>query len=437
MREVLKQAQTRLQSLEKGLKEIENAQKGAQAQSRAHIVEIEMFFEVIEEYLKERGKTLISRVDSMYNNREKSYDQHQGQLTTLSNDVKNAVGYVEKTLEDCNEVFFLQMRGQLIARLNELNKKTITLENKEKEKTVRVIDVVEEGAALKKFVDAWIQRKAGDFTSLDKPMLIFGSKGNANASLGFPMGIAVNNQSHFIVADRGNKKVKIFDKNGLYIGAFGKEGELDGEFKLPWGVCSNEEHIVVSDFANNSVQVFDHTGKFLRKLYAKGKHGYGKFRRPRGVAIDYEGRIFVVERNKHRVQVFSADGSFFFMFGEEGQKKGQFSKPNGVAIDRQGNIIVADGGNNRVQIFSKNGKFLHKFKVKSPFGVAYHSQGKILVTEVKKHQVKVYGEDGTLLHKFGSQGSGPGQFGTPFGIIVDRKGRIVVADQSNHRVQIF
>ena len=46
--------------------------------------------------------------------------------------------------------------------------------------------------------------------------------------------------------------------------------------------------------------------------------GDGQFNRPRGVAIDSSGNVYVVDEQNHRVQKFSSDGAYITKWGGEG-----------------------------------------------------------------------------------------------------------------------
>ena len=53
----------------------------------------------------------------------------------------------------------------------------------------------------------------------------------------------------------------------------------------------------------------------------------------------------------HRIQKFSADGTFLVAFGSQGDGPGQLDRPTDLAFDDEGNVFVVDFGNNRVQKF--------------------------------------------------------------------------------------
>src|SRR5207248_1887940 len=102
-------------------------------------------------------------------------------------------------------------------------------------------------------------------------------------------------------------------------------------------------------------------------LTAWGSQGFnnGQLDLPQSVAVDPWGYIYVADTNNHRVQKFSASGGFIAALGKDqgipGSGNGEFIFPYGVAVDASGNVYVADGGNHRIQKFSANGTFLTKW----------------------------------------------------------------------------
>ena len=72
-----------------------------------------------------------------------------------------------------------------------------------------------------------------------------------------------------------------------------------------------------------------------------------------GLTVDAEGRVYVAERDNHRVQVFWSDGYWFDAFGERGTMDGQFDEPYDVAIAGDGRIYVSDGGNDRILVYRR------------------------------------------------------------------------------------
>jgi DNA-binding beta-propeller fold protein YncE len=77
--------------------------------------------------------------------------------------------------------------------------------------------------------------------------------------------------------------------------------------------------------------------------------GPGTFARPKGVAVDARGNIYVVDGLFDNIQVFSPTGKLLLVIGSAGSGIGQFWSPAGISID--GDLIyIADTFNHRIQI---------------------------------------------------------------------------------------
>jgi DNA-binding beta-propeller fold protein YncE len=84
-----------------------------------------------------------------------------------------------------------------------------------------------------------------------------------------------------------------------------------------------------------------------------GSHGdgTGDMGRPKGVAVDLFGYIYVVDAIFDTVQIFDQNGEFLLNFGATGSGPGEFWLPSGIFVDSDSRIYVADSYNERVQIF--------------------------------------------------------------------------------------
>ena len=77
----------------------------------------------------------------------------------------------------------------------------------------------------------------------------------------------------------------------------------------------------------------------------------GYFARPKGVATDHFGHVYVVDALMHAMQIFNREGELLLAIGEQGQGEGQFWLPNGIFVTHDNTIFVADSYNKRVQVF--------------------------------------------------------------------------------------
>jgi hypothetical protein len=100
----------------------------------------------------------------------------------------------------------------------------------------------------------------------------------------------------------------------------------------------------------NRVTVLDPDGEFVRHIGEIGA-GPGKFMRPRGIAIDCDGHIYISDGMAHLFQILTADGKPLMPIGGIGRDPGRFLVPAGIAIDKFNRVFVVDQSNRRLQWF--------------------------------------------------------------------------------------
>ncbi|MCJ7581749.1 MAG: 6-bladed beta-propeller [Candidatus Aminicenantes bacterium] len=155
---------------------------------------------------------------------------------------------------------------------------------------------------------------------------------------------------NFYGVDTLNHRIIAFDRFGKSQKIIGKRGSAAGEFNYPTHIDSDGKFLYITDAMNFRVQILDLEGKHQRSFGKPGRGG-GSLSKPKGLAVDRNGRIFISDVMFDNIQIFSFEGDFLSYFGGPGHKDGEFWMPNDVAIDGDGSIWVADTFNNRIQVF--------------------------------------------------------------------------------------
>lgn len=120
--------------------------------------------------------------------------------------------------------------------------------------------------------------------------------------------------------------------------------ESPGGFYYPNGiVVAKNGDVFVSDSNNRRVQVFSDTGEFKYVIPTSGT--------PRGMVIDSEQRLYVVDAFAHTIDIYELNGKRVTGFGGNGVSLGQFQYPSDVSLDSRGRIFISDRENHQVQVW--------------------------------------------------------------------------------------
>lgn len=187
------------------------------------------------------------------------------------------------------------------------------------------------------------------FDPSGKTRRVIGSLKGGEGYFKRPTGIAIDPETQLVyVTDTLRDRVFVLGMDGQILRSFGKHGSANGEFNVPTEVHVKGGIVAVVDSMNFRVQLFDRAGNF------KGSIGTGDssgdIYRPKGIAIDSEDHIYLVEGEWGVVQIFDREGRLLYKFGN-GTGFGRFLLPAGLFIDKNDRVYLVDSYNRRVQIF--------------------------------------------------------------------------------------
>lgn len=160
------------------------------------------------------------------------------------------------------------------------------------------------------------------------------------------------------VTDIERKQVVIFDAELKYVTAIGNTDTADN-FR-PLDVCVSDTKIWVTNPKMNKINIYQKDGfKLLRSI---PDTTVSEVRLYNPINICYmNGRIYVTDFGDFKIKIFSEEGKYQGSVGEYGKGLGQFVRPKGIAVDKEGNLFVVDAGFENVQVFNTNGKLLMSF----------------------------------------------------------------------------
>jgi uncharacterized protein (TIGR03663 family) len=281
---------------------------------------------------------------------------------------------------------------------------------------------------------------------------VWGSNGNGDGQFVNPRNLAAAPNGQIYVADSGNHRIQVFDKDGNFLFKWGSEGAGPGQFSEPWGIAVAADGTVhVADTWNHRIQTFTAQGEFVRAFgtFVNVQHDAqaepGKFWGPRGIAVGPAGNLFVTDTGNKRVQKFTADGQFLQTWGGGGIVPGSFEEPVGIDIDAQSNIYVADTWNHRIQKFDALFNPLAQWSVdgwetesvvNKPF-LTTSPDGQIFISDPEGYRIIGYNGSGDVAVTWGQYGQDLASMALPLGLDFSSDGYLLIADSDNNRVMKF
>ena len=238
-----------------------------------------------------------------------------------------------------------------------------------------------------------------------------------------PWCIATNSSGQFIVGDRGDSKVKVFDSSGTFIKLFSlPNDDADTELYV---------HDVATDMKDNIyvlVRLYLPGAGYQWAVYelnntADLQHKFPVKEEDSRLTVTDSGKVLLLSRY-NGVSVYEADGQLVREFGEDILKDAM-----DITAANDGRVMVVDSREPSVHIFSEHGDHPNKFKLQGCYSwprIAFHRASEhVFVAGIEKDllHVDVYTKDGEFIRGTHIQEKGIYYLR---GITVTTEGRIAV-----------
>jgi peptidylamidoglycolate lyase len=212
-----------------------------------------------------------------------------------------------------------------------------------------------------------------------------------------------------------------------------------------------EKHVWLVDDYRQAIFEFTHDGKELVKTLGEvnvpgndDKH----FNRPTYISWLPDGTMFVADGYTNtRVVKFDKNGKYLTAWGQPGTppndtRPGYMNGVHGIAVDvPTRRVFINDRNNHRIQVFDENGKFLDQWRAGDP-----PSDVHLIIMSANRHlwaadrgtsRLVEYDLEGHYLYSFGTWGDFPGGSWGVHGMSVDQEGNLYLAEVDNGRAEKF
>ena len=254
----------------------------------------------------------------------------------------------------------------------------------------------------------------------------------AAARLAFPYGVAVDSAGNVYIADSGNQRIRKIDSTGTITtiagtGEYGFSGDygpaVEAELRRPRGVAVDSAgNVYIADTSNNGIRKVDSTGT-ITTIAGTGEFGFSgdggpaveaELRNPHGVAVDSAGNVYIADTSNGRIRKVDSTGTITTIAGT-----GEFG-------------------------FSGDGGPAAAARLAFPYGVAVDSAGNVYIADSSNRRIRKVDSTGTITTiagtgEFGFSGDGgpavEAELYYPAGVAVDSAGNVYIADSGNQRIR--
>ena len=267
----------------------------------------------------------------------------------------------------------------------------------------------------------------------------FGQEGEEEHKLKWPRGIATNIDGQFIIADDGDKTVKVFSSSGKFLHSFKPQTD-DADIELDiLDVTTNlnNSNIYVpvrlkkpgAEGWEQEIHVYQKSGDRLNKFPVRRGDWY------RGRLTVSSNKVLVLreaDEGKDVVDAFNHDGGYVCSFGE-----GILKDAGAITTVPDGSVMVLDGLDSCVHVFTEDGTQLNKFNINTKGYIctmASHPAGEHVVIACEELgtyplRVDIYTKDGKFVRTVALDEE---WIHLLTGISVTMEGHIAVAETDEH-----
>lgn len=238
-----------------------------------------------------------------------------------------------------------------------------------------------------------------------------GTMGSAANQLAFPYDAVVDNNNNVIICDGVNYRIQKWNFNSnvgttIYTSGINYPSSAEGIFLTKNGdlyVVDNDLHRILK-YQNGSTAPI---------VVAGGSFGSGntQLKFPVSVFVDNYDNLYVSDQGNHRIQKFPPNSSIGVTVAGVTGERGILGEPNklyyprGIHVDSDGNLYIVDSSNSRVQKWSPNAtsgvtvagisgeRGSDDFHLNNPSDVFVDAEGNIYVADTDNQRIQKYKVD--------------------------------------------
>ena len=192
--------------------------------------------------------------------------------------------------------------------------------------------------------------KSKDYSLINK----FSKSGDDAGELDKPRSVAVSVNHKIYVAEQDNKRVSVFNDQGLFLYFIGNH-DVGSDLNKPAQIALDaEENVYVLETGENfRVNIYTSKGKLIKSLNkALLKQSIEGSIDISAMTVDLNGVVYLA--NEDSMTIFSYDWrneKLLNQFGSLGQSRGQYRDISYLSVNNQSQLAVLDTTNKKIEVY--------------------------------------------------------------------------------------
>jgi DNA-binding beta-propeller fold protein YncE len=223
--------------------------------------------------------------------------------------------------------------------------------------------------------------------------------------------------------------------------AFGRTGFNSGQFLHPGVMAQNSKgDVFMIDRDKNQIFIYTPQG-ILQRTIGRCGNAPGSFNSALGIKFDEFDNFYVADTFNKRIQKFDEEGNFLLSFGDRGSEENRLCEIYSISISERGEVWVADYEHKRIVIFDSQGNWVKAIEPKldqdnwdEPIAVCCIEGGGYFVTDKSSavlRKCNANGDTEAVLDKVGMD------IGLLFDLHFDKRFGLFAPDFFNRRIYLL
>lgn len=256
----------------------------------------------------------------------------------------------------------------------------------------------------------------------------FGKTFEDSKKIGAVSHVSADSKDNIYFIQRIDPQILIFNRMGDLVNHWSKRQLIDCH-----GVyITKNDDIFLATRGVHQVLKYDIDGQLVLSIGNRENPSWQKpFNHPTDIAISKANEIYVSDGYGNAcIHKFSPEGELLFSWGKPGSGPGEFHTPHGIWVDDQDRVYVVDRDNNRIQIFNSEGKYITEWRdFFHPMDIFADSDSVFYITD-QTPRFSVVNVEGELLARGFAPDAGHGLWG-------DSQGNLYLAGHNRGVVKLL